>query len=83
MKKITKGEILNKLRDIKFIGDFPLGIEVLLVPINTAVEEINYLLGTDFTNATFRTFLKSGDVFVFNNLEDWVKFKTPQKDKKR
>lgn len=67
---------VNYLRELKFIGYFPLGIEVLLVPLNTAVEEIKFI-EEDITSSRLLKLLKDQDVHIFNSPEDWLKYKNP------
>jgi hypothetical protein len=82
-RKVMNKIILTKLRDLKFIGFFPKGIEVLLVPIDTAYREINFCLNSTFTKNTFRTFLTENDIFMFGSVDDWAKFKDPAKFSKK
>ena len=73
-----KTDILEKLRELKFIGPFPGGIEVLLVSVDTAYKEVNYWLHTEFTNSTFKTYLQKNNIFMFGSVDDWAKYKDPE-----
>jgi hypothetical protein len=47
----------------------------LLVPLETALLEINYWSGQDINRGEFLTYLKRNDVYVFNSIDDFVKAK--------
>ena len=67
-------ETLDKLYNCSFIGDFPGSIEVLMVPLATALQELVYYY-PDITEAQLKTILKKSNIFVFPTVDDWVKYK--------
>lgn len=71
-------QIIEHLKKLKFIGKFPSNIDVLLVSLPTALSEVR-LVEPDITEAKLKNLLKTAEVQVFSNIEDWVKFKTPVK----
>lgn len=73
--------IIDHLYRIKFIGYFPNGIEVLLVSLPIALEEAK-VVDPELTLSFFKGILKKHNIFIFNSLEEYVKFKTPQKTRK-
>ena len=75
-------EKVEKLRRLSFIGDFPKGTEVLLVPIDTATQELklNY---RDLTSSVLKSILTRRNILVFSNLEQWVKYKNGESNGKR
>lgn len=79
--KIDRKETIAYLTDLQFIGSFPGGIEVLLVPFKTAFEEMN-LLEPEFTEAKLKNYLKISNIQVFSSSEDWAKFKGLEKRKR-
>jgi hypothetical protein len=74
--------ILDRLYDLGYVGPFPEGI-TLLVPLETAVQEINFEFKTTFTRSTLKTMLSEEDVLIFNSLEDYARFKGLETKKKR
>lgn len=74
----TREEIVLKLRDINFIGEFPNSISVLLVPLETALEEVKFY-NTNITKAILKDYLRKSNIFLFPNVEDWIKFKGKSK----
>lgn len=75
-------EKVEKLRRLRFIGDFPKGIEVLLVPLDTALNEL-LLDYPELTLSTLRGILTRRNIFIFSNLEQWVKFKNGEGNGKK
>jgi hypothetical protein len=67
-------EKVEKLRRLKFIGDFPKGIEVLLVSLDTATEELK-LEYPYLTSSILKSILTRRNILIFSNLEQWVKYK--------
>lgn len=50
-------------------------IIALLVPVESALLEYNEWAGTDLTRTAFVSALKDDDVFVFRNIDEFVKLK--------
>lgn len=67
-------EITELLKSLKYIGMFPQGIEVLLVPIDTAVQEAK-VLDKELNSKKLKSILLKNNIYVFSTLEDYVKFK--------
>lgn len=76
-------DIVNKLWDHKYIGSFPLGTLVLLVPLDHALREINSDFKVNLSASVFRRILKEEDIQVFTTVDDWDKYKNPDKFKKK
>lgn len=76
-------QIRDRLRDLQYVGNFPNGIEVLLVSLEHAFREINYDINelglNPLTISQFRKVLSEGSILVFPNLEAWEKYKDPEK----
>lgn len=72
--QVSSTDLVEYLRKIKFIGPFPQGIEVLLVPIDTALKEAECMY-SDLKIKLFKSFLKKENIFVFNTIEDYAKYK--------
>lgn len=70
-------ELIDYLWSIKYIGVFPQGYSVLLVPLSTAYEEIRPY-ATTYAPNTLRTLLKLHEVHIFTSPEDWFKLKDPE-----
>lgn len=66
--------IVDHLKSLKFIGMFPQGIEVLLVSVDTAVQEAK-VLDKELTSSKLKKLLEKNSIYIFNSLEDYVKFK--------
>lgn len=69
-----KIDVIGELDYLQYIGPFPQGIWALLVPLDTAFAEIQYL-DKNYTKAKLKAELKANDILVFNTVEDWAKFK--------
>lgn len=78
----TASDTVEHLRKLKFIGTFPRGIDVLLVSVNTAVEEMR-LIDKEYKESRLLKELKEQDIHVFPNIEAWVKFKDPDRKRRR
>lgn len=74
IENIEQLQIVQILEGKKFIGSFPGNIDVLLVPLQTAIEELSMDF-KDITPNVLRNILKKHNVQIFNNVEDWAKFK--------
>lgn len=81
-KKHLQDEIIDRLYRLRYVGQFPGGYSVLLVSLDTATTEINYLFKMDLTSKQVKTFLKEEEIFIFNTPDDWFNFKTPKKEKR-
>lgn len=67
-------EIVRHLTKLKFIGPFPQGIKVLLVPIQNAVDEA-FVFDSNLNRKTLQTLLKRNKVFVFRTIEEYLEVK--------
>lgn len=76
-------DIIDKLWDLKYIGVFPLGYIVLLVPLEIATKEINDHFNITLKPNNLKKILKEEEIQVFGSLEDWVRLKNPEKERKR
>jgi hypothetical protein len=45
----------------------------LLVPVQNAIDECNYWSGQDITREQFLTYMKNNNIYVFKNIDDFVK----------
>ena len=71
---MQRKQVIRELRDLGYIGPFPGGLDVLLVPMSSAVDEIRFIEPL-FTAQQLKTALKTENIQIFNTLEDWAKFK--------
>lgn len=71
---MDSSEIVIYLKNIRYIGPFPTGIEVLLVSVSNALDETKVLY-PELTRDKLISLLKTEGVYVFNNLEDWCRHK--------
>ena len=75
-------DIIDRLMRLRYIGPFPGGLEVLLVSIPQAIDEIRHL-DPSMTSSRFKKILTKNDIFIFNSVEDWDKYKNPGKHRSR
>jgi hypothetical protein len=75
-EKLTKAEeeIIEHLRKIRFVGLFPQAIDVLLVNVTNALDEAKFV-NKDLTKKQLLALLKKTGIFVFRDVEEYVRWK--------
>jgi len=63
-------ELITYLKKINFIGPFPHGMEVLLTPIEPALQEARGLY-PDLTKKIFLNLLREESIFIFKSAEEY------------
>jgi len=69
-EKYDSVALMSYLKKIEFIGPFPRGIEVLLVPIEPALQEAKGLY-PNLTKNKLIDLLRKESVFIFKSAEEW------------
>ena len=75
-------EIIRRLDKIRYTGEFPGRIDVLLVPFQIAYQEI-LLDWPELTEKQFKDILAKHNIFVFPTVEDWKRFKDGKDNRKK
>lgn len=63
-------DLVNYLKEINFIGPFPLGMEVLLCPLESTLQESKGLY-PDISKTALLNLLRKEGIFVFKSAEEY------------
>ncbi len=77
-EKYNSSDLVIYLKKIQFIGPFPHGVEVLLTPVEPALQEAKGLY-PDLKRGMLLKLLRKEKIGVFDTVDDWVRFRDQAK----
>lgn len=67
-------DVIEHLKKIKFVGPFPHGDTVLLVPFQNALDEAK-AVDKNIAEKGLKNLFRQNNILVFSTLDDYIKYK--------